>query len=372
MNANLLDQSKLLIDLVAHLKPTIFRLNQGMNIKNPLLHEIEEDYRPLFSILEEGVDEVFPNINFPKEEIGYLVLHFASALLHAEGDVSLRALVVCSSGIGTSKMLASRIVQHIPEVKEVDNRSLFELESMDLSTYDLIVSTVPLQNLEGKYILASPILTKKELQSVESYVKKLKITYRTKEPTKQLKPKQKVKDKRDVLNRVEQIHQYSTLLIGLLQRFFVEKIKDDLDIKGALTKICVNMEKKQWLGHYKEVLHDLIERAEIGGIAIPGTSLALYHTRSPNIKAPTFTVHVLPNTESIKGMDGESVNVDTILLMLAPKDTDEATLELLSHISSLIIQDEESMKVFQSKNDDAIASFVSTNLYQWLSEKFTS
>src|SRR5699024_8575093 len=93
-------------DLVAHLKPSLYRLEQGLTIHNPLLGEIMEDYNDLFHLLEDAVEHIYPDIIFPDDEIGYLVFHFAAALLKDETTANFRALVICSSGIGTSKILA--------------------------------------------------------------------------------------------------------------------------------------------------------------------------------------------------------------------------------------------------------------------------
>src|SRR5699024_12871995 len=81
----------LLKDLVAHLQPAIYRLKQQMSIKNPMVDQIKRDYPDLFALIKSGVQETFPDIDFPDEEIGYLVLHFGSALLQKEPAISLNA-----------------------------------------------------------------------------------------------------------------------------------------------------------------------------------------------------------------------------------------------------------------------------------------
>ena len=86
-----------------------------MNINNPMLNEIQKDYSDLFEIVDEAVSEVFPELTFPEDEIGFIVLHFAAALISAE-NFHLRTLVLCSSGIGTSKILATNLKKHFPEI----------------------------------------------------------------------------------------------------------------------------------------------------------------------------------------------------------------------------------------------------------------
>ena len=104
---DLMNNAPLLEGLVTHLKPAIYRIQQNMGITNPLLQSIRKDYEDLFQIVKDAVGKVFPELQIPDEEIGYLVMHFGSVLLGLKGEKNLKAYIVCSSGIGTSKMLVN-------------------------------------------------------------------------------------------------------------------------------------------------------------------------------------------------------------------------------------------------------------------------
>src|SRR5699024_168000 len=93
-----LDQSpSLLNDLVAHLKPAVYRMKKAMKITNPIIEEIKRDYVELFRLLEKAVEKVYPEVFFPDDEIGYLVLHFGAVLFHQAAVKHVRVLVVCAS-----------------------------------------------------------------------------------------------------------------------------------------------------------------------------------------------------------------------------------------------------------------------------------
>jgi mannitol operon transcriptional antiterminator len=110
------------------------------------------------------------------------------------------------------------------------------------------------------------------------------------------------------------------------------------------------------------VIEDLLRREEIGGLGIPGTSLALYHTRSDDIQEPSFTISRLTHPLQVKAMDDSTIEINTILLMLSPKDSNEETLELLSGISSLIIRDEDSIEQFQSGPREDLVNLLAAEL----------
>src|SRR5699024_12549172 len=94
---------------------------------------------------------------FPDEEIGSSFLDLGSSLLQKKEESALRSLVVCSSGIGTAKLLATKLQKQFPEIKQVENKSLFKIAKTNLADYDLIVSTLPLKDIDRDYIIASPI-----------------------------------------------------------------------------------------------------------------------------------------------------------------------------------------------------------------------
>lgn len=95
--------------LFEHLDRTLARIRSGITIKNPMIKEIRKSYEKLYSTIKVAAEYVFENDRFPEDEIGFLVLHFAVALDKVL-DKSINALVVCSSGMGSSKMLANRFV----------------------------------------------------------------------------------------------------------------------------------------------------------------------------------------------------------------------------------------------------------------------
>ena len=101
--------------LVAHMDKALKRIRSGMSISNPIIREIEKDYKELFQIIKRSARLVFSEDYFPEDEIGYLVLYFAVSLDNITKK-TFRILVVCSSGMGSSKMLASRLEREIPEI----------------------------------------------------------------------------------------------------------------------------------------------------------------------------------------------------------------------------------------------------------------
>jgi mannitol operon transcriptional antiterminator len=341
----------LFLGLVAHLRPALYRLKQKMGISNPLLSRIETDYRELFLILEKGVKEIFPDVVVPKEEIAYLVMHFASALINKEEIRELKTLVVCSSGIGTSKMLSTKLAREIPGLK-TESASLFDLDQIDKDDFDLIISTVGLNNFNDDYLLVSPLPSDNEIARIKQHLLEKKGIRRIKNDL-----EQKVKKNASTENfvhRIGKIQRYSTAISQLLIEFYMLGITERLSVKEALKVLVKPLAEKGFVSEMNGVIQALIEREKIAGLGIPGTSLALYHTKSDLVNEISFTMARLLQPITVVGMDGFEVVINTILLMLSPLDTTDESLEVLSGISSLIIRDEQSINVFQNGSENEI------------------
>ena len=136
--------SSLYTGLLAHLERAIYRLRENLSIHNPLLEDVKEDYPALFELVSEGMEKVFVQERVPEEEVGFVAMHFGAALDRAQGSFPQLVLVLCSSGIATSKMLASRLENAFPQIQTIKNSSLFDLEELNLDGFDLVVSTVSL------------------------------------------------------------------------------------------------------------------------------------------------------------------------------------------------------------------------------------
>ncbi len=355
LHADLTNDYSLYEDLVVHLKPALYRIQHNMGITNPLLEKIVQDYFDLFSIVEKGVKKVFFDVTVPREEIGYLVLHFASALLREKKG--LHALVICSSGLGTAKILATRLKKEIPDIVHIEQKSVFELRKVDTSQYDLIVSTVPIHTFEKTYFVVSPILQEEEIVSIRQFLKNKKAAFRKKQTDRS----------ENTIQKMSSIQVMSETIVQLLKGFTIQSLQGN-SIREALSEACHQLRAKGVIQEAEPVLTELWNREKIGGLGIPETSLALYHTRSSAVLRPSFTIYSLANRQTVMGMHDKPMNINRMLLLLAPKDASEEMLSVLSHISSLIIKDEESIALFSEGNEEQLNSFLSYHLEKFFYE----
>lgn len=356
LNEDLLNHPSLFQGLVAHLRPALYRIKQNMGISNPLLARIEQDYQALFHILQRAMEALLPELKVPKEEIGYLVMHFASALLSSDKIRVLKTLVICSSGIGTSKMLATKLEKEIPGIETV-NKSIFDLQSTEVDQFDAIISTIPLKNFEKEYLLVSPLLSQDD-------VKKIKQAFQPQSRSliKDTAAGKQDQQYEDFCKRVVKIKHYAAVIEQIMKSFTVLPISNPSSAEETIAAVCNVLYEEGIIDDREGVAADIARREEKGGLGIPGTNLSLYHTRSQFVRNPCFLVRRLETPLHIMSMEQKQMTIQTMLLMLSPEDACEEALEVLSTISALIIRDEQSISIFEGGDELKIANLLATEM----------
>ena len=156
-------------NLLLHINMAMERIQSGISVTNPMLEDIYQSNPKLYETVKQCFRNVFQPIKIPEDEIGYIVIYFIASM-DSLSKHSISVLVVCSSGIGSSKMLRSRLEREFSEIDVKKIISLHKLRDEDLSLYDLIISTVPLDLDESKYLCVSPLLNQEEKENVKKKI----------------------------------------------------------------------------------------------------------------------------------------------------------------------------------------------------------
>ncbi|TMW70065.1 BglG family transcription antiterminator [Alteribacter natronophilus] len=369
VNLPLAGGQSLIEGLISHLKPALFRIRNGMKIYNSLLPEIKRDYGELFGIVRSAVDQVFTDEAVPEEETGFLVLHFGSAIEKAGRTRRTDAIVVCSSGIGTSKLLAARLEKEIPEISRITHKSVFDVVEEEIPVNTIVVSTVPLTSIPN-YFLVNPFLSAKEAERIREHLHRLSDlpgegnASKTREAGREHQP-----DPGEGQNDFQTIQEVSSLIKILLDQFELKHLPAVSGSEEIVRELGREQKKKGLVRDESEIAGALLKREAAGGLAIPGTSLALFHTRTDSVVTPSFTIRELELPVPLRGMDNEKAHVRRILLMLAPEDWSQTGIEVMSYISAMIIESDESIRLFENGDEQSILSFLEKKLKEYMISK---
>ncbi|MCS4486989.1 BglG family transcription antiterminator [Staphylococcus americanisciuri] len=160
-------RSELEEGLLLHLPPAINRIRANIKTHNPMTQRIRDSYPTLYTAIAQSLERELPDLIFPDYEIAFLVLHFGGAL--PRNKQAVKILVVCSSGIGTSRILANRLHESFPMIDEIVQASVSTLKAEDLTQYDAIISTIEL-DISAPYLTVSPLLPEHELTQTSTFL----------------------------------------------------------------------------------------------------------------------------------------------------------------------------------------------------------
>lgn len=344
----------LYVDLMAHMKAAIKRpLSLVQKIDNPLLQKILDEYQHIYEGVKVARQEIFEDKKFSREEMAYIVIHFASSLERNPSSRNITALVLCSSGIGTSKILESRIGKYLPEINVIDVSKISQMDNIQFEQYDLILSTIFLPGFQHSYRVISPLLLDDEVKEIREYMRQSLLNDLPKPETQQTI--------KEVKENFEDVYHTMKIANNLLQRFDIKFVKSSGTLEETLHHILLELE-----GYIIEdagkVADRVIQRYLQAPIGIPNSNIALFHSTNEWVKEPYFGIYDLDRKYPIMGMDRRSIDLQRVLLMLAPEPLDETNEMILGKISSSIIESDLNTEIYKSGSKELIYQLLSSLL----------
>lgn len=274
LNVNLVNDNQLLTGLVIHLRPTVVRIKHGLKLRNPMLKRIKEEYSGIFvavlscnSIFEEKL-----GVSINEDEVGYIALHVAVAM--SKLDKKYKVSVVCSSGFGTSQLVASRLENKLNEIEIVSVLPLNRLTDELINNTDLIITTIPVRKANPKIIFVSTLVDDADILAVRQKLNDLYLKRLGKNSVKNIKT----------------FHEKSNVDIIDEELCFIDEEKNSfVDIINYYGKLMEQM------GYAKEGFHeDILEREKIGSTAI-WKGIAIPHSREAFVNKSKICIIKLEN-----------------------------------------------------------------------------
>ncbi|MBF0779236.1 BglG family transcription antiterminator [Streptococcus cuniculi] len=175
---NIVFEASILHELSFHIQYMLERLEKDILLTNALLEEIALGYKGIYeAVLEASVTisnyYLLPTIS--RDESGFIALYFAKYL--ELGIKKINAYVICTTGLGTSELLAVKIRQTLPAIQIVGMSASINISKTIHSsphTIDLLISTVPIkEQVDIPVVLVSAILTSRDIVALNTTVGEL-------------------------------------------------------------------------------------------------------------------------------------------------------------------------------------------------------
>lgn len=346
-NIEIINKQKLSKDIYNHLVPAISRMSMKLNIRNPLLENIKEQYSEIYHSCENAC-EILKKITkidkIPESEVAYIAMHIAAAIEENLKNENLSVVIACPTGVGTSKLLGVNIKKEFPNLDIKNSISVINIDTKKLKDdgIDFIISTVDL-DVDYRYICLNPMFLQKDKIKLKEFIHR----YSKQRITKKIIKKELKCDK----DKIKNITNLGTEIISILEEVRVREInnvKTVNDLIGIASSVFAEN-----VNHAKEIKKLLLEREEKSSTYLNGFNMMLLHCKDKKITSCKFGVIRL-NEKLIE--DGKEVNF--AIISLIPEKNTQTQINIMSHINGEIIERESLRNSIMKISEEELTSII--------------
>ncbi|WP_251548895.1 BglG family transcription antiterminator [Neobacillus muris] len=155
--------------LLLHIKPAYYRIQYGLEFESDMTETIKKEYHDIFLLTQKVIVhlEAVVGKQMNEHEIALIAMHFGGWMRKVGVKPAARksALLVCTNGVGTSRLLMHQLEGLFSTVDLIGCVSLRDYERQQYQA-DFIISTIPLEEKDKPVFVVSPILTETEKESL--------------------------------------------------------------------------------------------------------------------------------------------------------------------------------------------------------------
>lgn len=171
------EPEQMIQNLLLHLKPAYYRIKYGIQVENALQDLVKQNYPEVFHITKKVMHHFEDLLQQPihENEVAFIAMHFGG-WLRKEGVIleksRKRLLIVCTNGLGTSRLLESQLEGLFSNIEISGVTSLRDYKGMDLDV-DFIVSTILLPDRGVPVFVVNPVLNNEDKEQLLKKVNSL-------------------------------------------------------------------------------------------------------------------------------------------------------------------------------------------------------
>lgn len=323
-------QDDLLISgLITHLRPALTRIKYNLQIRNPLLKQIQTQYAEIYRQSLQATQRLGQanGIEFNEDEVAYLALHFGAALERLSQNKPKRIVnvaVLCASGIGISALLASRIKRLFKDDLSIVPRSQYDLEALKAENFDLLISTMDLEDAGIPVINVNPLLSDHDIEAIKAQILALSLL-----------PKKSNEPLNQPADSITQIKEISTAISALIDGVDLVTVKPSLTKDQLLNLVGYRIGKNEIQG--RQIVNDLKAREALGAVTMDEEGFALFHAKSAGVDHPVMMVFQ-PDQGILEAFESGLIKV--VIILLIPHGVDTILNHFMSILTASMIEDE--------------------------------
>lgn len=292
------EDEELKLGLGLHLKPAMNRYKFNMNIRNPMLEDIKNNYPLAFEagiIASLALNEEL-GVSIDENEVAYIALHIGAAIERKKVQNRPKTCyIVCASGVGSAQLIRYRVEAEFRSlIKVLGVTEFYKVKDIPFEDTDFIISSVPIkETLPVPVIEVNAILGSKDLIRIDQFVS-----------SKKDKVLDYLPERNVFLNKA------------------LSSQKEVIDFLAAHASQVDSLPD-----HYKQLIYD---REEIAPTAY-GNLIAVPHPISPQSKQTFLTICTLK-----RPIDWGERKVQFVCLLNVKKDSQENLQDLYDILGRIV------------------------------------
>ncbi len=348
--------------LLAHLQPTLIRLIYGMQIQNPVLKEIRAGYPDIYRSCEKvaQVLERYTGKKVPEQEIGFLAVHFGAALVRMEGRKEeirrVQAGVVCSSGIGISRLMSSKLEKVFRDQMQLTAYGKNDITPYIAGRVDFFISSIPMDSIEAgdtPVILVNMLLSDDDIENIRRMVYKYE----------RLPKKHKEADRFSM--QLEEINLAAAQISTVIKYMDLFKVDNQIGFEELLIAVAEKM--SPYSDRQEMIREDILRREHIASQIFAEFGFGLLHARTKGVTRPNFSICMTKDMEPFRHAYFKKIKV--VFIMLVPVDDhQDVCRDIMGYISSMLVEEYEFMDIVLSGNKEEIREALSRNLKKFFNK----
>ncbi len=352
------DEEFVVHGLIAHLQPTLVRLQNHMKIQNPLLDHIKQEYAEIYGRCLDVAKVIKERFGYevPETEIGFLAIHFGAAMVRLgnrkESKRKVLIGVVCASGIGISRLMVSKMNHHFLDRVEITAYGTYDLNPYTLEQLDFLVSTLPIkESIETLFV--GPLLTEEEMDRIERRVRFYERT-----------PKRKKEDN-EFTRQLDQVNYVAVEIRSMIKEVGYLKVDPAIGFEELLVQISEML--TPYSDQQRSIEQDIRCREALGTQIFPDFGFALLHTKTSGVKRPCFLVCQAEGNAVFS--DPYFQRIQAAVVMLMPDDEHlSENREILGFLSETLVEEDEFLETVQTGSREEIQAELSKYLKRFFNQ----
>ena len=166
-NRTISKRTQLLDELFIHLLSTFYRVKYHHQYDEDIATKVQKKYSAIYVYTKLSIRpfELLNDEKLNENEIALITIYFGAQLI-TDNNYEKSVLLVCSSGLGTSRLLKAQLEKEFPEIKIKGPITKSAYNNLKSITSEIVFSTIDLPNKGKEVFKVSPILSAREINVV--------------------------------------------------------------------------------------------------------------------------------------------------------------------------------------------------------------